>query len=167
MLSHPIKRMKRANYYCSICFQGFTRKDNGRRHNYKLHYSQGHIIPLRRFRAASGIGTAGNTKFGSPFPTSDESKEELLSETLNRIGKEFEDCEEELRLQFIPSEDRAKLLASEVILSLGYDNPKEHMRKYLKTLRKNRLSTKIIRCVAVGLNTTPSAAKPSLIGILK
>lgn len=105
-------------------------------------------------------------RFGSPLPTG-QSKEELLSETLSRIGKEFEDCEEELKLQLVSSEDSAKLLASEVIHSLSYENPQEHMRKYLKTLRKQRLSTKIIRCVADGFNITPSAAKLSLISILK
>lgn len=159
--------MKGPKYYCSLCFQGFTRKNNGKRHNDNLHDSQASIIPLGKIRSAPTRGTTRNTKLGFIYPMTGQNKEELLSETLNRIGIEFEDCEQELKLHSISSEDRARCLATIVIHSLTCENPQEPLRRYLKAIRKYRLNMKIIRCVAAGLNITPIAAKQLLISVLE
>lgn len=155
--------MRRAQHICSICHEEFTRKYNGKRHNEKIHASQAEIIPLKQFR----YGDIGHNpkKLGFLSSGNRQSKDEVLSTTLERIGKEFEACEKELEL--LSPQDRAGLLAQMVVHSLRGEDPKEAMNMFLKGIRKHRLNWKIIHYVAAGFEITPTAAKQMLTHILE
>lgn len=158
--------MKGAQHICSICYQEFTRKYNGERHNDNLHASQAHIIPLTKFRYGVKGHNPRNKKLGFLASTNGQRqrREELLSDTLESIGKEFEGCEHELDM--LSPQDRAICLSQIIVHSLSYEDPKEPMRKFLKGLRKHRFNEKIIRYVAAGLELTPHHAKQMLMSLL-
>lgn len=155
--------MRRAQHICSICHEEFTRRYNGNRHNENIHASQAEIIPLKKFRH----GDIGHNpkKLGFLSSGNRQSEDEVLSTTLERIGKEFEACEKEL--ESLSRQDRVGLLAQMVVLSLRGKNPKETMNMFLKGIRKHRLNEKIIRYVAEGLEIKPYAAKQMLAYILE
>jgi hypothetical protein len=157
--------MVRAHQICSICSREFTRKSNAERHNENLHASQAHIIPLKEFRFG-GLGRhVRNTKMGFSSTTNSHKKEDLLTDVLERIGKEFEGCEHEIML--LPFQDRADILTQVIIFALRSEDPKESMRKFLKSMRRNNLSLKMIHYVATGLDLPYYAAKHLLINTLK
>jgi|GEM_PF-1473185 len=157
--------MVRTHQICSICSREFTRKSNAERHNENLHASQAHIVPLKEFRFG-GLGRhVRNTKIGfSPTPNSHK-KEDLLTDVLERIGKEFEGCEHEV--MSLPPQDRADILTQVIILAVRSADPKESMRKSLKSMRRNNLSLKMIRYVATALDLPFFAAKNHLINTLE
>lgn len=153
--------MKGAQYICSLCHQKFTRRFNGERHNENLHDSHATIMPSRKLHHTTYVR---DKKFGFQSSGNPQSKDEILSAALERIGKEFESCE--LELELLSPQDRAACLASVVFNSLSYEDPKLPMIRYLKGIRKNRLNNKIIKYVADGYKITPIAAKQMLKEIL-
>jgi hypothetical protein len=153
--------MVRAHQICSICYREFTRKSNAERHNENLHASQAHIIPLKEFRFG---GLARNRKLGFSS-TNGHKEEDLLTDVLEGIGKEFEGCEHQLMQ--LPLHDRAEILAQVITFALRSEDPKQSMRKFLKSMRRNNLSLKMIRYVAAGLDLPFYAAKQLLINILE
>jgi hypothetical protein len=157
--------MKRARYICSICHQEFTRKYNGERHNNNVHVFQARIISLRTFRYGVEERDQKGKKLGFSSLTKELNKEELLSDILESIGKEFEDCES--ILSSLPLQDKAMSLAQMVMHSLRTEQPKQRMKIFLKGLRKNRLKEKIINYVAAGFDITPHEAKVMLISTIK
>jgi hypothetical protein len=155
--------VRRAQHICSICHEEFTRRYNGKRHNEKIHASQAEIIPLKQFRYGD-IGYIPK-KLGFLSSGNRQSKDEVLSTTLERIGKEFEACEKELEL--LSPQERAVLLAQMVVHSLRGEEPREVMNMFLKGIRKHRLNLKIIRCVSAGFEITPYAAKQMLMNMIE
>jgi hypothetical protein len=153
--------MARAHQICSICYREFTRKSNAERHNENLHASQAYIIPLSEFRFG---GLARNKKLGFSS-TNGHKEEDLLTDVLEGIGKEFEGCEHHLLP--LPFHDRAEILAQVITFALRSEDPKQSMRKFLKSIRRNNLSLKMIQYVAAGLDLPFYVAKQLLINILK
>jgi hypothetical protein len=157
--------MKRARYICSICHEEFTRKYNGERHNNNLHVSHARIISLRRFRYGVEERNQKSKKLGFSSSTKELNKEELLSDILESIGKEFEDCEN--ILSSLPPQDKAMSLAQIVVHSLRTEEPKQQMRAFLKGFRMHKLKEKIIKYVATGFDISPHEAQVMLISTLK
>ena len=122
-------------------------------------------MPLRTFRGG-GIGLhPRNKKTGFLSSTNGQREEELLADTLESIGKEFEGCEHELEL--LSFQDKAVFLAQIVVQALRSGEPKQTMRTVLKGLRRNKWNEMMIRYVAAGFDITPYDAKRMLISILK
>ncbi len=122
-------------------------------------------MPLRKFRYGGGIRhNPRNKKWGFLSPNM-QNKDDLLSETLERIGKEFEGCEHELG--GLSSQDRVLFLAQIVVHSLRYEDPQEPMKRFLRGFRKHRLNEKIVRYVAAGFDVTPYSARQMLISLLE
>jgi hypothetical protein len=148
--------MKRTQYICSICNREFTRKYNGNRHNDTLHASTARITPLYGEAAPKP-----KKNFGFLSSTDSQSKDELLSDVLESIGKEFEGCEHEL--DNFSAYDKASSLTQILLHSLRYEDPRVPMKRFLRGLKRNKLNLKIIQYVAAGLETTPYHAKQTLI----
>jgi hypothetical protein len=157
--------MKRAQYVCSVCYREFTRKNNGERHNEKLHASTARITPLKLFRYGEAATKPRNKKFGFLSSTDSQTKEELLFDVLESIGKEFEGCEREM--DNFSSQDKAWSLTQILLHSLRYEDPKVPMKKFLRGLKRNKLNLKIIQYVAAGLEITPYHAEQTLIQLIE
>lgn len=154
--------MKGPNHFCSICRQEFSRKSNATRHNDRLHKSQGEIIPLRRFLYDK---LSGKYRPGVLSSIDQQNDDEVLTEALVRMEKEFRACEEEL--SNLPNLEKANIIADIVTRSLRTEDPKKSMQSYLNGIRRNNLRLRAIQYVASALNLTPQAAKVILINNIK
>jgi hypothetical protein len=156
--------MKRTQYICSVCYREFTRKYNGNRHNENLHGSTALITPLEIFRYGKAAPKP-KRKFGFVSSTGSQNKEEILSDVLESIGKEFEGCEREL--DNFSSQDKAWSLTQILLHSLRCEDPKVPMKKFLRGLKRNKLNLKIMNYVAAGLEITPYHAQQLLIQLIE
>jgi len=121
-------------------------------------------MPLKKFQYCGSIGHNPRNKKWGFLSSNRQTKDDLLSETLDHIGKEFEGCEHELDM--LSPQDRALCLTQIVVHSLSYEDPQEPMKRYLRGIRKHRLNEKIIQYVAAGFGVTPYSAKQMPISLL-
>ena len=156
--------MSRVPLICSICQREFSRKFNARRHNENLHSSQAFILPLPEFRY--GLTEDPKVKNSGFNSTSGYTLEDLLSNALERIGTEFEACEQEL-CSFESEKEKSKVLAHIIIQSLQSRDPKQTMKSHLRALRRVNLQKRIIRHVATGLNLPAPLARQLILNLVK
>ncbi len=155
--------MPREPQICSICRREFTRKFNARRHNENLHSSQAFILPLSEFRYGVPEDPRANNKF---FLIAGNTSEDLLSNALERIGTEFEACEQELR-SIESGREKSKILTQIITESLQSRNPKHTIKSHLGALRQTNLKKRIIRHVETGLDLPAPLARQLLLNFIR
>lgn len=77
---------KTPNFYCTICWHGFTRAENGRRHVRTVESGKGHIITAANYQAKLSLGKIPQPVQKSPrqFNKKERTWEEIAQEEFIR-----------------------------------------------------------------------------------
>ena len=130
-----------------------------------MHSSQALILPA----PGSPYDASQDATFGRRglFSTAGKSREDLLWDVLERIGRELEACQQEIRSRTSSEKEISKLLAHIITQSLQSRDPKQTVKSHLRILRRSNQQRNIIQQVATGLDLPPPLARQLLLNYIK
>lgn len=154
--------MRARRQVCLSCSQDFTRKWNAQRHNKHAHAGEAKIVPINYLRYGRVLGEEWTSQ-NNPSPS--HASRNRLTDILEEIGTEFEDCDREL--QAFPQQMRQQILGKQVLDAIISDCPKANMKSSLKTNRRGCLTGRMIMYVAKALDLQPSITQEILRSIVE
>jgi hypothetical protein len=144
---------------CLACQQDFTRKWNGERHNETVHNGLARVVSIQEYLYGS-TNTRAATSPALPSTLTENDLDDILTDSLRSIEKEFEECERLAKNVY--GQNWLEHLGRAIVESMSSSNPKRTMQEYLRSLRRISVNIRMVYAASVALKMSPSLAEESL-----